>query len=156
MRESPASFENLKKNISREKKIIEELVSLSTHARESGTAEERRLISSQITDLKASLKKTSRDVLGALEKISLVKPLQQTAPLSSVSSQTAPVITTPAQPVTLPAQPAVSMGKVSKKDFSAVGLEKLTLKRLKVKKKKEIKKKEKKPSLYVKISNIIR
>jgi len=151
------SFKKLKENISKERKIIEELNNLSGYLKNSRDAEEKRMFSNQMVALKNSLKKTNKDVLENTEKISLIKPLKSPQIVKESVLQQNPPITlqnTPNIPQTQGTMVSTSpLKKISKKDFSLSSLEKLTLKRLGSKKEKIIKKKEKKPSRYVKIAS---
>lgn len=147
---SHASFEKLKENISKERKIIEELNKLSGYLKNSRNIEEQRMISNQMDALKNSLRTTNRDVLDNVEKISLIKPLKlaprvtQQVFRQSTSSN-----------VSIQSAPLPPSSEISKKSFSPSGLEKLTLKRLKGKKEKIVHHKIKKPSAYVKTASRI-
>ena len=151
------SFEKLKENISRERKIIEELNKLSEYLKNSRDAEEKRMFSNHMVALKDSLKKTNQEALGNTEKTSLIKPLKSTPMMKELVLQQNPPIIQQSTPNILPIQrktlPTSPLKKISKKDFSPSALEKLTLKRLGGKKEKIVKKKERKPNRYVKMAS---
>lgn len=68
-------FLDLKKNISKEKKILKELVNLSENLERSEDGKERESVNSQINLLKDSLKKENENLGKLTEGISLIKPL---------------------------------------------------------------------------------
>jgi len=68
-------FLDLKKNISKEKKILKELVNLSENLGKSEDDKERKSVNSQINLLKDSLKKENENLGRLTEGISLIKPL---------------------------------------------------------------------------------
>lgn len=132
-------FEELNKITSKEKKTNKEIISLLRNLEKVKSAEERKIIASQITALKNSLKKTNEDIPKTLDKISLVKPLysqEQKPKIQEKKTEKKPII-----------KKSISKGmKISK-------LEKNVLKRLKEKQEKIIEEKIKKPSKYVKTAN---
>ena len=143
------SLGKLKENIALEGKIIDEMNKLSVSSRDVRSEEEIRMFSNQINSLKDYLRRTNKELLVNIEKISLVKPLK---PVPVISE---PVIQQSPTPIfqtvqTMPSQ--IPASKISKKD-SPSRLEGLTLKRLGKKEKKVEKKKEKKPSVYVKTAS---
>jgi hypothetical protein len=140
-----ALIETLRKNISREKKIINELNSLFNYFKNTNDPEEKRMISSQIENLKKPLQKTGQEIINSAKEISLFKPL---SPIQKTGTPVQTVEKTPKG--TYPRRQAV---KKEIKKLRADSLEKLTLKRIKKKEEKIVKKKEKKPSKYVKTSS---
>ena len=67
-------LEKLKESVSKEKKIISEITSISKNL-EKIDIEERKIILSQIKSLKDFLKRTNQGIPAILEKMSLTKPL---------------------------------------------------------------------------------
>jgi len=134
------SFLELKKNISKEKKIVKEMVSLLKDLRDVKNIEERKMVISQIIALKKLLKETNKGILENIEKIELTKPLK----LKEGKKIKIPSIK---EPIKIPRKVA----HVS--ETSLLGIEKETLKRLRKKEKKIEVKKPRKPSKYVAISN---
>lgn len=149
MRTSSSSFEGLKENISRERKIFEELNKLLGALKNSRDIEEKRMISDQMDALTGTLKITNREILRYTEKISLVKPLKL-APkgIRPVFQQSASSNVSVVQNVPLPPP-----SEISEKKFSPSRLEKLALKRLKHKKEKIVQQKTRKPNTYVKMAS---
>jgi Flp pilus assembly protein TadB len=139
------SLGKLKENIALERKIIEEMNKLSASSKKGMSEEEVRMFSNQINTLKNYMRRTNKELLVNIEKISLVKPLKPAPVTPQPVIQQSPTPTF--QPVqTMPSQ--IPTSKISKKE-SPSRLEKLTLKRLGKKEKKVEEKKEKKPSAYV-------
>ena len=138
----------LKESISKEKKIISEIISLS-ESLEKANIEERKIILSQISSLKNFLKRINQEIPTILEKISITKPLSP-----KIESQTEKKTEKKdiKQPIKIK---KISLKGKVKKRIGLSKLEKSTLKRLKKKKGKIIKKKRKKPSMYVKTANKI-
>lgn len=165
MTEKVNSLEKLKNIISKEKKIIEEMVSLLKGLEKVNSVEEREIVFSQIDSLKNSLKKININIPKILEKISLTRPFYSTKQIKKIKERFE--IPVP-KPIDLPEQEKPIENKTSKissqKKLSLENLkpkmklsklERETLKRLKKKKEKIISKKVKKPSKYVKIANKI-
>jgi len=157
------SLEELKKIILEERKIVEEMASLFKDSEKVSSKEEKRIVFSQMNQLKNSLKRTNINIPRTLENISFIKPLhpkklQIYAPKPIQKKQ----VKIPVPQISLP--PTKKKIPTPKKTFlksrinlknkkNLPKLEKETLKRLGEKKKKEIKLKEKKPSKYIKIAN---
>jgi len=139
-------MENVKEAFDREKKIMDEISSLSEDLKNSKSEAERRIISSQITSLKDILKKAGQKVIDSVEKVSVTKPLVEESVAAQTKTPTPPVIAPMVQPVK-----ATDNSRMKKEKTTA--LEKLSLKRMKKKEVKIIKKKEKKPSIYVKMAS---
>ncbi len=129
----------LKDSFEREKKIAGEISELSEELKSSTDNEEKKIISSQINSLKASLKESGYRVIEATERISVPKPLTQ-----NPVSQT---------PDFKPSQNFIPVDNTKKKKEKITELENMTLKRMKKKEVKVVVKKEKKPSLYVKFAS---
>ena len=140
--------ENVKEAFDMEKKIMDEISSLSEDLKNSKSEAERRIISSQITSLKDILKKAGQKVIDSVEKVSVTKPLVEESVAAQTKTPTPPVIAPMVQPVK-----ATDNSRMKKEKTTA--LEKLSLKRMKKKEVKIIKKKEKKPSIYVKMASKI-
>jgi len=146
-----SSFEELRENVSRERKIIEELNRLSRYLKNLRNTEEKKMVSDHMDSLKNSLKITNREILENVDKITLIKPLKKSPTIIQPVFQK---IKTPNMQIQGTPLPALSSSpKLSKKKFVASGLEKLTLKRLKDKEEKIVSKQIKKPSTYVRIAS---
>ncbi len=146
-----ASFEKLKENISKERKIIGELNKLSSYLKSSRNINEQRMVSKQMDALKNTLRTTNREILEDIGKISLVKPLKLAPKGIQPVFQQSTSSNVPTRSAPLP----IDSSKTSKKKFSPSELEKLTLSRLKSKKGKIVRHKIKKPSGYVRIASKI-
>ena len=160
------SLEELKKIILEERKIVEEIASLFKDSEKVSSKEEKRIVFSQMNQLKNSLKRTNINISRTLENISFIKPLH---PKKSQIYAPKPIqkkqVKIPVPQISLPpTKKKIQTPKKTKKTFlksrinlknkkNIPKLEKETLKRLGEKKKKEIKLKEKKPSKYIKIAN---
>ena len=127
--EKKVSFEELKNNILKEKKVSRELNSLFTYFEKVKEAREKRLVKTQFDLLRSSLKKTNDFVLIELKKINLARPLEG----------------------------GFKKDKLLIKSLKEVSeIDKGTLRRLKKKEEKKLKpKKIKKPSKYVQESSKI-
>jgi len=157
------SLEELKKIILEERKIVEEMASLFKDSEKVSSKEEKRIVFSQMNQLKNSLKRTNINIPRILENISFIRPLhpkksQIYAPKPIQKKQVkipVPQISLPPTKKKIPTPKKTFLKSrinlKNKKDLPK--LEKETLKRLGEKKKKEIKLKEKKPSKYIKIAN---
>ncbi len=121
--ERNVSFEELKNNVSKVKKISKELDSLFVYSEKVKEAREKRLAKTQFDLLRSSLKKANDFVLIELKKINLAKPLREKSEKSKLFEK--------------------NLKEISELDES-------TLKRLKKKEESKLKtKKTKKPSKYV-------
>ncbi|MGA2130177.1 MAG: type II secretion system F family protein [Candidatus Pacearchaeota archaeon] len=146
------AIDELKANFEREKKIADQISSLTQELNNSESDEERRMISSQINILKSSLRKSSQGVVNAAENISMPNPLP-------TQTKTAlPVVK--AKPAAAQTGKPVFTGKVEDlfpaftlRKQKVSSLEKDTIKRLKKKEVVVAKKKEKTPSVYVKFAS---
>ena len=65
-------LENIRQNVSREKKIVREMNSLFNHSRNSETKKEKDMISFQIKMLKRELVKSTDSVINSAERVSMV------------------------------------------------------------------------------------
>ena len=136
-----SSLDTLSEVISQEKKIMKEIISLLHNLKRTKDKEEKNMIFSHMNSLKTSLKKTNGNILKALEKVSLTKPLSfnvqketEKKPLNETTVQNTP--------------------EIKSKKIKLSKLEKNVLKRLKKKEEEKIvEKKIKKPSRYIKIAN---
>lgn len=133
-------FIELKKIISQEIKILNEINSLSENLEKIKNPEERKVILSQIDSLKKLLKQTNLTLPNTLTKFNLARPLVQSKPQAS---QIKPVIKPPVK----------KLPEIKPLEIKLSPLEKETLKRLKKKEKKILEKKERKASKYVQTSN---
>lgn len=134
-------FEELNKITSKEKKANKEINSLLRDLEKVKNAEERKIIASQITALKNSLKQTNETIPKTLNKISLIKPLHFQDQKPKVKEK---IIAKKKKPI---------INKSFSKNMEISKLERNVLKRLKEKEEKIIEKKIKKPSKYVKMAN---
>ena len=148
-------LEELKKTISKEKKIVREINFLLKDLKKVDP-NEKEIFFSQINSLKNSLRETNTNIPKILEKIYLIKSLH---PRKQIKK---PEISIPPKPAKLSEQtykksteqkPSKSLRLTKKMKVS--GLEKETLKRLKKGEEKLVKKKVKKPKKYVKLANKI-
>lgn len=143
------SIEKIREDISKEKKIVKELISLFDHLQKTKNVEEKKMVSSQIESLKNPLKNTNQNILDSLKKMNVPRPLNFQSKQPIIVEHPAIVIEQD-----LPKKFAPKI-KFFRKNKSPTNLEKLTLKRLKKKEKKIVEKKIKKPSRYVAMSNKI-
>lgn len=151
------SLQKLGESISKEGEIIKELGSAFNHLKKAGTDQEKKMISSHIEDLRKSLKRTSQQIIGSTEKISLLKPLKLAVkiPEETERIESPPeriykkMPVQPVQPIATP--PQTSIGEIKK--IKPGALEKLALKRMTKKEKKVVKKKERKANKYAKVSS---
>lgn len=140
------SFLDLKNDVSKKKKIINEINTLSEDVKRKENSEDKEIILDQIKSLKNALLKINSNASKTLDKISAIKSLP--------SKEYIPVkIETTSKPLSENEFSLKKISKSEKKDFKLSRIEKLTLKRLKKKEKKVKKKKEKKPNKYFEISN---
>jgi Flp pilus assembly protein TadB len=143
------NIEKLKEIISKEKKMFRELNSLETYLKKAETGE-KKMISSQIKLIKNALKKTNDEIPSVLEKISLIKNLNQ-----EKIKEEAPKIneknTFIKEPLNI-ISPSIEE-RYSLKSLRPTRLEGETLKRMKKKIGKIEIKKEKKPSVYIQLAN---
>lgn len=151
-------LEQLKKTISKERKIVREINSLLKDL-EKVNPDEKEILFSHMNSLKNFLKKTNMDIPRILEKISLIKHLKQTkeSEIYNPPKPTESVEQTDKKPTEqkspkIPLQKPPTISRLTKK-IEISKLEKETLKRLKKVEEKIIKKKVKKPSKYVKVAN---
>jgi flagellar protein FlaJ len=172
------SLERLGQGIGQQRKVINEMNSLFNYLENSDSAQEKKMISSQIEALVNSMRKSGQQILQAAERISMFKrlnPSEKTeqkepeknkqAPQQTQSPKSQPqpsVQQTQTQEQTQKTNPQVkkfegreekSPGEIKREKEEAGELEKLTLQRFKKKEKKEKVVKEKKPSVYAKISS---
>jgi len=138
MIENKDSLEKLKDEISKEKKTIGELNSVFNYFKNTDNPEERKMIFSQIKNLKNALKKTNEDILEKLGKISLAKPLHIKEKIKKEIPQKE--------------EKLIKKRKIPEEKFLS-NIEKETIKRLKKKEEKIIKEKIKKPNKYFKTAN---
>lgn len=132
-------FVGIKKIISQEMKIINEIKSLYEGLGEVKNSEEEALIKNQINSLKGHLKKVNLSLPNELNKFNLAKPLIKTEKISKT-----PLIKT---------IPKKELPKTNPLEVKLSKLEKETLRRIKHKEKKVIEKKERTASKYVQTAN---
>jgi hypothetical protein len=156
MKTNLEDIENLKKVISKERKICMELDSLEKYMKGAEPGE-KRIMASQIIIVKQSLRKANEEIPWALEKINLLKPLNQEKKDEEKTKEEIPKIEEKdipgKRPMDLEMDSPSNEKGYSLKDLRPTRLEKLTLKRMKAQEKKVEAQKEKKPSNYVKIAN---
>ncbi len=136
------NFVALKKNISKEKRILSEIVSINKEL-EKSSALEKNMINAQISSLKSSLKKVNKEVKEILEKINLTKKLNGQEKVHVAKKEKSSFLLTKSQ---------IKEKKEYEKEIIK-DLEKQTLKRLRKKGKKIKKKRERKASYYTRLSN---
>lgn len=147
-----ASFLELKKIISNERKIINEMNS-TQKGLEKRDSDERKMVFSQIKSLKNMLKEGNKNILQILERINLPKSLNSISSAIGNSKN-------PKETKKIPKNNKQIFKKTlkklfTKKDFESLDFEKESLKELKKKEKKISAKIEKKPSSYVQLANKI-
>ncbi len=155
------SLKKLKEVISKEKKTIRELNSLFNYFGNARAPEEKKMILSQISSLKNSLKKTNEDVLKKVGDVSIAKPLhvkeqiKKSEGTGKFRSKFFSKIPKEEKKLTESTKKnkktLIKKRKIPEKKFSS--LENETIKRLKKKEDKVIKEKIKKPSEYIKTAN---
>ncbi len=158
-------FQELKNSISREVEIIKEMNSFFNNL-ESHDQEEKDMVFSQTSSLKKLLKKENDNILIALNKISLVKPLQNSQIHSKLPRSQIRTLLLKDQSKTSNENFLMPQTKKKKnfiekisqkrslyKKFSLKKFEKDTLKRIGKKEKEIVGKKTKKPSTYVSLAN---
>ena len=160
---------SLKEKIRKEKQIIRELKSLSTHPNKSQNNSEKIMISSQIKDLGNSLNIISKELLEILDKINMASPLIQNKPFikkaifkkkeffeipqGKIPKQSKLInlgLKIPVKKEVIEQKPKL-MKKI--KRIEATSLEKLTLKRIGKKKKIQVRKEIGKPNNYITMAN---
>jgi hypothetical protein len=141
----------LKKNISKEKKSLQEMNSFYNELSKTRDSSERKMIFSQIDSLAKNFVKVNEDVGKQLEEIKMLKSLN--AP-KKIKLPSLPEIQREREVIHPRKKVHVEKPKEKKKELKVIKqLEKQTLKRLRKKEKKVVKKKERKASLYVRMSN---
>ncbi len=145
------NFEKLKEIISKEKRMLKELNSLENYIKRADIGE-KKMISSQIALIKNALKKTNEEIPPILEKINLIKNLNQ----EKIKEET-PKIKEEETPTkksfNISTSPIILRKGYSLKDLKPTKLEEQTLKRMRKKNGKIEVKKEKKPSVYIQLAN---
>ena len=163
MRDANTSFEKIKQELVKEKKILYELHSFINYFKHAGSSEEKEIVSSQIDLLQKSLAQTAQNIIQELEGISLFgqlsgesseseipKFIQEYSEESNVSREER----VPFQKIISRQPPTIPAKTAAKKKDKSTALEKLVLKRIRgAKEKKIVKKVEVKPNKYIKISS---
>lgn len=168
MRTEASDFGKIKEIISKEKRMLKELNSLENYIRQAEPGE-KKMISSQINLIKEAFIKTNEEIPLAIEKINLIKDLDQNKketpekeqrssgefkknPEEKVSLKESLI----KKPINTISSKFVTAEKgYSLKELQPTQLEKLTLRRMKDKNKKIEVKQEKTPSIYINIANRI-
>jgi len=155
MRKNLEDFNNLRRIILREKKMLDELTSLTNYLQKA-EVEERKMIYSQITLLKKAFKKTNSGIPAHLQRINLMQPLnpkpsETKIDTKSVAPKKKEVLKK--RLFGLKMKSSTGSKKYTLKDLKPTHLEKKTLKRMKKKREKVEVEKEKKPSKYVALAN---
>jgi len=147
------SLLELREKVSKSRKIILEIDRLNYHLDIIGTLEEKKIIFSQISELRESLKKNNQEIAQMLERVSFPKALPQKKYLSEEPAiyrrETAVQIKNPAKEKVK----SMPFSREELKKLEISEIEKETLKRLSKKRKIIFEKPEKKSSWYIKISN---
>jgi len=163
-RDKEGYLKDLKDAVSKEVKIIREIVSIHSGLSQTTDPEEKTLTDSHINSLKTALKKATGEVSGILEDMSIVKPLPQSKinmPVAKVQrASTDKLVVKEEIKPTITIKSAQRPPKTKKTrhkivDVEMTDLEKKIIKRLKKKKEEREKRKEKKASKYVNLSNKI-
>jgi Flp pilus assembly protein TadB len=147
-------FFNIKKNISKEKRIISEMDSLLEKFGKIKNESEKRMINSQITSLKNSLKEINNEMPVLLGNLSLKKTEKKLIPEKSESEKIQKRVLKDKN-FFLNFLNSLKNKILRNKEEKYTRIEEDTVKRFGKKKKKKIKKKEKKPSKYVNLSTRI-
>ena len=137
-------FLELKKTISKEKKLVKEIIKLNDNIK-SGNEGDKSLIKSQINSLKKLLRNENKQILKIVEKLNVIQPLknQRDLQIKETPSKTKKTLFTK--------KIFKFLNSTNKKAFS--GLEKETVKRIWKKEKKVVKEEDKKISRYIQIAN---
>ena len=149
--ENNSSINELREKISKSRKILLEIDRLNYNLDIIGTLEEKKIIFSQINELRSSLKKNNQELAELLNGVSFPKILPKKyepekekaiSPRENVAQE---------KNVREKILPSIPKGELKKFEISEI--EKETLKRLNKKRKIIFEKPEKKSSSYIKISN---
>lgn len=139
-------FFHLKKSISRESKIVNEMLSILEYEKKANP-NEKQMFYSQINSLNETLNKTNKEMLNDLEKISRPKPVFKKLEKKEIPQK----IEIGNKKIKDKIKKPFSIGK----EFNLTDIEKQTLNRIGKKEKKKGTKKEKKPNEYIKFANRI-
>ena len=145
------SFSELKKIISNERKIINEINSVQNDLEK--RPGEKKMVFAQIKSLENMLKEGNKNILQTLEKINLSKPLNSLYPKKN--SEEIKKISKNNKLINKPIIKKALKKLFAEKGFASLNFERESLKELKKKKSKISAKTEKKPSSYVKLANKI-
>ncbi|MFH1326966.1 MAG: type II secretion system F family protein [archaeon] len=143
----------LKELLSKETKIIKEIISISQGIGNIPDTTERNMVESQIVSLKNKLKKTIEDISIILEDMLTVRPLPLIGIQIPVTKSIAPSKQKKPESTLVQAPEKIHKTRHKIVDVEITDLEKVTLKRIKKKEKKPPKRKAKKASKYVKTAN---
>jgi flagellar protein FlaJ len=152
------NFNQLKGIISKERKLIEEINSLENYMKKADSGE-KNMMSSQIKLIKESLRKTNEEIPSALEKINVIKSLNQERiekELPKNEEKESPIKekeNSLKKPTNKPALLPYTEKGYSLRDLKPTMLERETLKRMKKKNEETEIKKEPKPSVYINFAN---
>ena len=149
--ENNSSINELREKISKSRKILLEIDRLNYNLDIIGTLEEKKIIFSQINELRSSLKKNNQELAELLNGVSFPKilPKKYEPEKEKAISPRENV----AQEKNVREKILPSIQKEELKKFEISEIEKETLKRLNKKRKIIFEKPEKKSSSYIKISN---
>lgn len=139
------SFEELKQNISKTKRIIGEINSSFSNIEKAKDRREKKMISSQIDALKNSLKEANNSITETLKKIYLTKPLSEKKPEVSEEKEIQK------KPEEQSEKRVIKKGESAGKNLG--WLEKTSLKRIKQKEEQVTEEKKIKPRVYAKTAN---
>ncbi|RLG11112.1 hypothetical protein DRN73_06155 [Candidatus Pacearchaeota archaeon] len=134
-------FFNLKKSISKESKIVKELLSFYKEFEKTKDKGEQKMIKEQINSLSNALKRTNKEIPKNIENIFVAKKLSEL-------SRPQKIIPMPLKPVFKKTYQEIKPEKIELSE-----LEKEDIKRFKRKEKKIIHKKIKRASNYIRIAN---
>ena len=150
------SVSKLRENISKQRKIINEISSLFNYLKDADTQGEKKMIYSQIESLRKVLQSNAKQAIEMAENVSLAKPLikEQDRKIGEVNkfAEDAGKVKI-ASSLDIEAETKLKLKGRAPKRMKPEPLEKLALERSKRKEKIIVIVKEKKPSKYVQISS---
>ena len=141
-------FSGIKRSISQERKIINDMLSLLLDSEKARTPEENNLVASQFSKLKENLIKANEQLSNNLSEITLTRPLRTNQFIEErTNNKPLPIVNNNYSNYK-------REKKIDKENSQIKRIEKETLKRIKKKREETIVvKKIKKPSVYIKFSN---
>lgn len=147
--QNSSPINELKEKISKSRKILLEIDRLNYNLDIIGTLEEKKIIFSQINELRESLKKNNQEISEILEKTFIQKTIPQKKYIPE--SKEKQILRREEIKEKINYLPSIPKEELKKFDVSEI--EKETLKRLNKKRKIVLEEKPRKSSVYIKISN---